>query len=124
MEREMTGFASTPGEPVAVVGLSCRLPGADGPAAFWRLLTEGRSAITDVPAGRWDPAATGVRRGGFLDDVARFDAAFFGISPREATAMDPQQRHELDLAWEALEHAGGGPAGRGGGAAGGGGGAM
>jgi acyl transferase domain-containing protein len=106
MEREMTGFASTPGEPVAVVGLSCRLPGADGPAAFWRLLTEGRSAITDVPAGRWDPAATDVRRGGFLDDVDRFDAAFFGISPREATAMDPQQRLVLELAWEALEHAG------------------
>ncbi|MEV6627158.1 type I polyketide synthase, partial [Amycolatopsis sp. NPDC051114] len=114
----MTGFASTPGEPVAVVGLSCRLPGADGPAAFWRLLTEGRSAITDVPAGRWDPAATGVRRGGFLDDVDRFDAAFFGISPREATAMDPQQRLVLELAWEALEHAGIVPASLGGSAAG------
>ncbi|WIY01907.1 SDR family NAD(P)-dependent oxidoreductase [Amycolatopsis mongoliensis] len=118
MEREMTGFASTPGEPVAVVGLSCRFPGADGPAAFWRLLTEGRSAITDVPAGRWDAAETGVRRGGFLDDVDRFDAAFFGISPREATAMDPQQRLVLELAWEALEHAGIVPASLGGSAAG------
>ncbi|VVJ20832.1 Modular polyketide synthase [Amycolatopsis camponoti] len=114
----MTGFASTPGEPVAVVGLSCRLPGADGPAAFWRLLTEGRSAITEVPAGRWDPAETGVRQGGFLDAVDRFDAAFFGISPREATAMDPQQRLVLELAWEALEHAGIVPASLGGSAAG------
>ncbi|WP_284749786.1 type I polyketide synthase [Amycolatopsis sp. RTGN1] len=114
----MTGFASTPGEPVAVVGLSCRLPGADGPAAFWRLLTEGRSAITDVPAERWDPDVSGVRRGGFLDDVDRFDAAFFGISPREAGAMDPQQRLVLELAWEALEHAGIVPASLGGSAAG------
>ncbi|MEU8633566.1 type I polyketide synthase [Amycolatopsis sp. NPDC048633] len=114
----MTGFASTPGEPVAVVGLSCRLPGADGPAAFWRLLTEGRSAITGVPAGRWDPDVSGVRQGGFLDDVDRFDAAFFGISPREATAMDPQQRLVLELAWEALEHAGIVPASLGGSSAG------
>ncbi|MEV6646532.1 type I polyketide synthase [Amycolatopsis sp. NPDC051371] len=114
----MTGFASTPGEPIAVVGLSCRLPGADGPAAFWRLLTEGRSAITDVPAGRWDVAETGVRQGGFLDAVDRFDAAFFGISPREATAMDPQQRLVLELAWEALEHAGIVPASLGGTSAG------
>ncbi|WP_285480530.1 type I polyketide synthase [Amycolatopsis sp. NBRC 101858] len=114
----MTGFASTPGEPVAVVGLSCRFPGADGPAAFWRLLTEGRSAVTDVPAGRWDPDTAGVRRGGFLDDVDRFDAAFFGISPREAAAMDPQQRLVLELAWEALEHAGIVPASLGGSAAG------
>ncbi|SFW75659.1 type I polyketide synthase [Amycolatopsis australiensis] len=102
----MTGFANTPGEPIAVVGLSCRLPGADGPAAFRRLLAEGRSAITEVPADRWDAAATGVRHGGFLDAVDRFDAAFFGVSPREAAAMDPQQRLVLELAWEALEHAG------------------
>ncbi|MGK3202848.1 type I polyketide synthase [Amycolatopsis sp. MEPSY49] len=114
----MTGFASTPGEPVAVVGLSCRLPGADGPEAFWRLLSDGRSAITEVPADRWDAGATGVRHGGFLDAVDRFDAAFFGISPREAAAMDPQQRLVLELAWEALEHAGIVPASLGGSAAG------
>ncbi|MFJ9785948.1 type I polyketide synthase [Amycolatopsis sp. NPDC101161] len=114
----MTGFASTPGEPVAVVGLSCRLPGADGPEAFWRLLTDGRSAITEVPANRWDAGETGVRHGGFLDAVDRFDAAFFGISPREAAAMDPQQRLVLELAWEALEHAGIVPASLGGSAAG------
>uniref|UniRef100_UPI00356692A6 type I polyketide synthase n=1 Tax=Amycolatopsis kentuckyensis TaxID=218823 RepID=UPI00356692A6 len=114
----MTGFASTPGEPVAVVGLSCRLPGADGPDAFWRLLSDGRSAITEVPAGRWDAGETGVRHGGFLDAVDRFDAAFFGISPREAAAMDPQQRLVLELAWEALEHAGIVPASLGGSAAG------
>ncbi|MEU3984592.1 beta-ketoacyl synthase N-terminal-like domain-containing protein, partial [Streptomyces sp. NPDC026672] len=94
-------------EPIAVVGLACRLPGADGPSAFWELLTSGSSAITDVPEGRFPgPEAAAVRRGGFLDAVDAFDAAFFGISPREAATMDPQQRLVLELAWQALEDAG------------------
>ncbi|MFE3329642.1 type I polyketide synthase, partial [Streptomyces sp. NPDC059176] len=96
---------------IAVVGMSCRLPQAADPGAFWALLREGASAITDMPEGRWEPAGpdaggTGMRRGGFLDGVADFDAAFFGVSPREAAAMDPQQRIVLELAWEALEDAG------------------
>ncbi|MBD0424110.1 polyketide synthase, partial [Streptomyces sp. TRM S81-3] len=102
-----------PGEPIAVVGLSCRFPGAAGPAEFWSLLREGASAVTDVPPGRWDEPADaapgtreGARRGAFLPDVDHFDAGFFGISPREAAAMDPQQRLVLELAWEALEDAG------------------
>ncbi len=94
-------------EPIAVVGLACRLPGAAGPAAFWELLAGGADAVTDVPAGRFAPSArTAVRRGGFLDAVDTFDAAFFGVSPREAAAMDPQQRLVLELSWEALEDAG------------------
>nr|WP_264086255.1 type I polyketide synthase [Streptomyces marincola] len=94
-------------EPVAIVGLSCRLPGAENPAAFWELLRSGTSAITDAPEDRWDTAAgSAVRRGGFLKSVADFDAGFFRISPREAAAMDPQQRIVLELAWEALENAG------------------
>jgi len=104
-------------EPIAVVGLSCRFPGGKNPAAFWDLLAEGRDAVREVPADRWDadaffsddPGAAGravARRGGFLDRVDGFDARFFGISPREATAMDPQQRLVLELAWEALENAG------------------
>ncbi|MFD3946020.1 SDR family NAD(P)-dependent oxidoreductase [Streptomyces sp. NPDC058579] len=94
-------------EPIAVVGMSCRLPGADGPTAFWDLLAGGVSAIGDVPADRWAEGAAGaLSRGGFLDGVADFDAAFFGVSPREAAAMDPQQRLVLELAWEALEDAG------------------
>ncbi|MDQ0779953.1 acyl transferase domain-containing protein [Streptomyces aurantiacus] len=97
-------------EPVAVVGVACRLPGADGPEAFWRLLREGRSAITEVPAGRWPDAEVRVRRGGFLDDVTLFDAGFFGVTPREAAAMDPQQRLALELGWEAVESAGVRPA--------------
>ncbi|MGW0681602.1 beta-ketoacyl synthase N-terminal-like domain-containing protein, partial [Streptomyces sp. NPDC002767] len=103
-------------EPVAVVGLACRLPGASGPDAYWKLLADGRSAITDAPADRrtgapHDDAFTTGRgttipyRGGFIDAPADFDAAFFGISPREAEAMDPQARLVLELGWEALEHA-------------------
>ncbi|WP_176947115.1 type I polyketide synthase [Lentzea fradiae] len=102
---------------VAVVGLSCRLPGAADPDAFWDLLVGGGNAVTETPSGRWDaealfaedlslPGRANSRWGGYLDEVDRFDAAFFGISPREATAMDPQQRLALELAWEALEHSG------------------
>ncbi|MFB7500737.1 SDR family NAD(P)-dependent oxidoreductase, partial [Streptomyces sp. NPDC056161] len=94
-----------PAEPVAVIGVSCRMPRADTPERFWELLRDGVEAVGEAPAGRWpDPAVT-VRRGGFLDRVDRFDAAFFGISPREAAAMDPRQRLVLELSWEALERA-------------------
>jgi acyl transferase domain-containing protein len=90
-------------EPIAVVGLSCRLPGAADPDAFWRLLAAGGDAVTAVPADRWPAGEFG--RGGFLDQVDRFDAGFFGVAPAEAAAMDPQQRLTLELAWEALERA-------------------
>jgi amino acid adenylation domain-containing protein len=104
-------------EPIAVIGLGCRFPGASSPLELWRLLAEGRDQITEVPPSRWDlrafysddPSAPGkmsTRFGGFLDDVAGFDATFFGISPREAVDMDPQQRLMLEVAWEALEDAG------------------
>ncbi|WP_367127397.1 SDR family NAD(P)-dependent oxidoreductase [Saccharothrix sp. HUAS TT1] len=106
--------AHDPATTIAVVGLSCRFPGAADPEAFWRLLRRGEHAIRDVPADRWDadrlrdldPTVQCPRQGGFLDHVDRFDAAFFGIPPREANAMDPQQRLVLELAWEALEDAG------------------
>ncbi|HEV2639971.1 MAG TPA: SDR family NAD(P)-dependent oxidoreductase [Actinocrinis sp.] len=99
--------------PIAVVGYSCRLPAAADPAAFWRLLAEGRDAVTDVPSDRWDhnavpatKAADSARRGAFIEDPGLTDAEFFGLSPREAAATDPQQRLILELGWEALEHAG------------------
>ncbi|MFI2620627.1 type I polyketide synthase, partial [Streptomyces sp. NPDC018584] len=105
------------GRAVAVVGMACRLPGAPDPESFWRLLCEGRDAVTDVPEGRWtvlggregegvSAEAPGILRGGFIEQVGGFDAAFFGISPREAAAMDPQQRLMLELSWAALEDAG------------------
>ncbi|MFI0820393.1 type I polyketide synthase [Streptomyces sp. NPDC021098] len=94
---------------IAVVGMSCRLPSAADPARFWRLLTGGTSAVSQVPPGRWDSGAAASGEtgwGAFLDEVDGFDAEFFGISPREARAMDPQQRLALELGWEALEDAG------------------
>ncbi|WP_433262056.1 SDR family NAD(P)-dependent oxidoreductase [Actinosynnema sp. CS-041913] len=97
---------------VAVVGVSCRLPGAADPTSFWRLLRDGRDAVTELPRHRWEAlspdarAVRGARFGAFLDSVGDFDAGFFGISPREAAATDPQQRLVLELAWEALEDAG------------------
>ncbi|HEY0603182.1 MAG TPA: beta-ketoacyl synthase N-terminal-like domain-containing protein [Herpetosiphonaceae bacterium] len=103
-------------EAIAIVGLGCRLPGADSPAAFWELLLSGGDAITEVPAQRWDadafyaaesrPGKMNTRRGAFLADVDQFDAGFFGLAPREVEQMDPQQRLLLEVAWEALEHAG------------------
>ncbi len=104
-------------EPIAVIGIGCRFPGADGPEAFWRLLEEGRDATREVPRDRWkledyydpDPSAPGkavTARGGFLDRVDEFDPLLFSISPREAERMDPQQRLLLEVAYEALEDAG------------------
>jgi acyl transferase domain-containing protein/acyl carrier protein len=104
-------------EPVAIIGMGCRFPGAASPDEFWRLLEAGFDAIGEVPADRWDkagpfdadpdtPGRMAVRQGGFLADIGQFDPAFFGIAPREAQSMDPQQRLLLEVAWEALEHAG------------------
>ncbi|HSM56063.1 MAG TPA: amino acid adenylation domain-containing protein [Candidatus Sulfomarinibacteraceae bacterium] len=125
LAQEQAAPATTPGhapherEPVAIVGLGCRFPGADGPESFWQLLREGVDAIDEVPPARWDvdrfygadgegaaPGKMNTRWGGFLPDVDQFDPHFFGISPREAQRMDPQQRLLLEVAWEALEHAG------------------
>lgn len=103
-------------EPLAIVGLACRFPGAPDATAFWRLLQEGGEAISDVPAWRWGPETfepgdpkpgkAYVRRAGFVDGIDRFDPAFFGISAREARVMDPQHRLVLMTAWHALEDAG------------------
>lgn len=111
-------FADPAREGIAVVGIGCRFPGdAASPQAFWQLLCAEVDAVGDVPAGRWNAAAyhdpepgtpgrIASTRGGFLADVAGFDAAFFGMSPAEADDADPQQRLSLELAWEALEDAG------------------
>ncbi|MFI9245144.1 SDR family NAD(P)-dependent oxidoreductase [Streptomyces sp. NPDC053086] len=102
----------TPDDAVAVIGMACRLPGANSPEEFWALLAEGRHAVRDMPAGRrtdpiWAETGPGVPlRGGFLDEVEGFDAEFFRVSPREAKSLDPQHRLLLEVAWEALEDAG------------------
>ncbi len=104
-------------EPIAIIGIGCRFPGADGPAAFWRLLSDGVDAISEIPPDRWDadafydpdpsvPGTAVTRRAGFVPGVDQFDFQFFGISPRESAEMDPQQRRLLEVAWEALEDAG------------------
>jgi len=103
-------------EPLALVGMSCRFPGANNPQEFWQLLLEGKDVNREVPADRWDldaffdadPKAPGkmyTRSGAFLDQIDMFDPRFFGISPREARTMDPQQRLLLEVTWETLENA-------------------
>ena len=112
-----TEHLRTRARPLAVVGVGCRFPGAHGPDAYWRLIRAGGDAIREVPADRWDvtelydpdpdaPGKISSRRGGFLDEVDRFDPRFFNITPREAARIDPQQRLLLETAWETLENAG------------------
>ena len=103
--------------PIAIVGMACRFPGADGLAAFWRMLEAGESGVIEgVPGsgagriGELFPEGTGqppaCRFGAYLDEIDRFDAAFFRISPVEAQLLDPQQRMMLETCWRALEDAG------------------
>ncbi|TDC64197.1 hypothetical protein E1283_31750, partial [Streptomyces hainanensis] len=118
--RERLAFAeSARVEPVAIVGMGCRLPGGvTDPEELWELVAHGTDVIEPFPTDRgWiareiygaDAEQEGRAVplvGGFVEDAGAFDAAFFGISPREAQAMDPQQRLLLETAWETLEHAG------------------
>ncbi|MGW1273013.1 beta-ketoacyl [acyl carrier protein] synthase domain-containing protein, partial [Streptomyces sp. NPDC002491] len=97
---ELTDTTGACGEPVAVVGMACRFPGADDLQGFWRLLRRGGDAI-----GPGAGLREGRRPGGYLRDVELFDAELFGISPHEAALMDPQQRLLLELCWHALEDA-------------------
>ncbi len=109
--------ASVRDEPIAIIGMACRFPGGGDLEAFWRLLAEGRSCITEVPRERWDmdafydpdpsrPGKSVSRAGGFIEDIDLFDARFFRIAPVEAKTLDPQQRLLLETSWQALENAG------------------
>ncbi len=105
-------------EDVAIIGMGCRFPGGlDNPEDFWNFLVEGREAVSEIPADRWNidrfydaepglPGKSIAKRGGFIGGIDRFDPQFFGISPREAPYIDPQQRLLLETAWEAMEDAG------------------
>ena len=108
-----------PREPIAIVGIGCRLPGGiTDPDGLWTALLDGRDCIIDIPGSRWDPQKfldpTGrapgrsyVQKAGMLaEDPKAFDHTFFGIPPREAAILDPQQRLLLQCSWEAFEDAG------------------
>jgi acyl transferase domain-containing protein len=95
-------------EDVAVVGMSCRIAGANNPDEFWRMLDEGRDMISEIPADRWDwRDYPGVSRwGSFISGIKDFDPLFFGISPAEAMYMSPEQRLMMQAVWECIEDAG------------------
>ncbi|MEU6238186.1 type I polyketide synthase, partial [Kitasatospora sp. NPDC047058] len=118
--QRLQELESAGGEPIAIVGMSCRFPGGvRSPEGLWELLDAQRESVAGLPQDRgWvfgdaDGSGVGaaeVQAGNFIYDATRFDAGFFGISPREALSMDPQQRLLLEVAWEALERAGIDPA--------------
>ena len=115
--NQLINPASSVQEPIAVLGMGCRLPGGiESPDQFWQLLSEGREAIAEIPRDRWDlqlhhdadprlPLHQHVRRAGLVDGIDQFDPALFGISGREAQCMDPQQRLLLEVCWRAMEAA-------------------
>ncbi|HEX3870002.1 MAG TPA: type I polyketide synthase, partial [Pirellulales bacterium] len=116
LERRL-GNSQEIAEPIAIVGMACRFPGAPTLDAYWKVISEGVNAIDVIRPDRWNiddlydptgelPGKMSVRHAGMIEDVDKFDAMFFGIAPREAARMDPQQRLLLEVAWEAFEVAG------------------
>ncbi len=116
LKKRLQETPSMHSEPIAIIGMSCRLPQAENLQAFWSLLCEGKNIISSIPDARWDllkdtdelsKKVPGLDyRAGYLNDIDSFDAYFFGISPREAVRMDPQQRILLEVTYESLEDAG------------------
>ncbi len=107
---------SYPIEPIAIIGMGCRFPGAENPEQFWQLLRSGANIAREIPSERWNidayydpepniPGKMYVRKGYFLNAVDQFDPQFFNLAPREAIALDPQQRLLLEVSWETLENA-------------------
>ena len=105
------------GEAIAIVGLSCRFPGAANAEEFWKLLSGGQYGVSEYPRERWniddyyspdshESNKIVTRNIGTISDADKFDADFFGVSHHEARMMDPQQRVLLEVCWSALEDAG------------------
>jgi polyketide synthase 12 len=107
LKAQVTKLEAARSQPIAIVGMACRLPGANGPEQFWGLLENGKDFVREIPAERaiegWPEGVP--RWAGLLDQVDEFDPMFFGISPREALSLDPQQRLALEVTWEAIERA-------------------
>ncbi len=110
---EAKDFSQNRDEPIAIIGMGCRFPGANDVEEFWKLLQDGRDAISLTPSDRWPDYQYSETKngkpisdwGGYLDQIDEFDPLFFGLSYREAEKMDPQQRLLLEVSWQALEHA-------------------
>ena len=116
MQSKLEALEQAKHEPIAIIGMGCRFPGADNPEEFWQLLQNGKDAIVETPAERWDKSDYYAQKqstlskicttyGGFVPHLKEFDASFFRIAPREAVSLDPQQRLLLEVSWEALENA-------------------
>ena len=116
-QKAYAGTKNKKPKPIAIIGMSGRLPGSTNLEEFWKHLESNNDLITEVPKDRWDwrqyygdpleeSGKTKVKWGGFISDVDRFDPLFFGISPREAESMDPQLRLFIETIWATIENAG------------------
>ena len=107
MQSKLDALEQAKREPIAIVGMGCRFPGANSPEEFWQLLQDGKDAVTSIPIDRSDELNNqdGIVRGGFIPYLKEFDPSFFRIAPREAASIDPQQRLLLEVSWSALENA-------------------
>lgn len=115
-DQENSNQQKSVNEPIAIIGMACRFPGAANLDEFWQLLKYGKNSLSEIESSRWNKTAVEdltsgnknktITLGNYLKDIDLFDASFFGISPKEAMEMDPQQRLLLELAWEAMEHTG------------------
>jgi polyketide synthase PksN len=107
-EKSYKALVSYRKEDIAIIGMSCRIAGAQNTAELWKNLMEEKDMITEIPLDRWDWQAYPDSRkwGSFIDDVDKFDPLFFGISPAEAMYMSPEQRLMMQYVWECLENAG------------------